>query len=151
MMEISEGNGHDIAAIMPIMQSAFDPDFNEAWTAAQCLSSLALPGTQLLLARGGEGVTGFTLSRWVTDEEELLLIAVDRNGQRQNTGRQLIKALIANAIDAGRSSIFLEVRDGNPAFAFYRQMGFEPFGRRREYYRAKDGSKHDSITMVMKL
>lgn len=151
MIDISQGSGHDIAAIMPVMEGAFDPAFGEAWTAAQCLSSLALPGSQLLIARNSAGVQGFTLSRWVADEEELLLIGVARSARRQNIGRQLVQAVIGKARHGQRASIFLEVRDGNPAYAFYRQIGFEPFGRRPNYYRGKDGSRHDSITMSLKL
>jgi hypothetical protein len=40
-ISISSGDANDIAAIMPIMNSAFDPKYGEAWTAAQCLSLLA--------------------------------------------------------------------------------------------------------------
>ena len=55
MIEIVEGDASDIAAIIPIMQDAFDPRFGEAWTAAQCLSAMAIPGCRLLLGRtGGE-------------------------------------------------------------------------------------------------
>lgn len=151
MIEIVEGGGNDIAAIMPVMEGAFDPAFGEAWTAAQCLSSLALPGSQLLLARNGGDVQGFTLSRWVVDEEELLLIGVARGAQRLGLGRQLVEALISRTRYSGRTSIFLEVRDGNPAHAFYRQLGFKPFGRRPNYYKGKDGLRHDSITMALKL
>jgi [ribosomal protein S18]-alanine N-acetyltransferase len=151
MIEIAQGYGHDVAAIMPVMEGAFDPAFEEGWTASQCLASLSLPGTQLLLARRGPKTLGFTLSRWVVDEEELLLIGVSRDAQRNNVGRKLVEALIDNARDEGRASVFLEVRDGNPAYHFYSQMGFQPFGRRLNYYKAKDGSRHDSITMALKL
>lgn len=151
MIEIVQGYGQDVAAIMPVMEGAFDPAFEEAWTASQCLASLALPGTQLLLARDGLVTVGFTLSRWVVDEEELLLIGVALTTQRNGVGRKLVEALIGNARKEGRASVFLEVRDGNPAFHFYSQMGFQPFGRRLNYYKAKDGSHHDSITMSLKL
>ena len=63
MIEIVDGNAADISAIMPIMTDAFHPAHGEAWTAAQCLSTLVLPDCQLLLARDGEMVCGFAMSR----------------------------------------------------------------------------------------
>jgi ribosomal-protein-alanine N-acetyltransferase len=149
MIELFEGNGTDVAAIMPVMDAAFDPRFGEAWTAAQCLSTLAMPGSGLLIARQEALAVGFALSRWVLDEEELLLIGVDPKCRRHGVGRKLINMLLNNAKLSGRTSIFLEVRNGNPAQHFYHEMGFTPVGRRPGYYKGSDGSHHDSITMQM--
>jgi [ribosomal protein S18]-alanine N-acetyltransferase len=151
MIRLVEGSGSDVAVIMPVMESAFDPAFGEAWTAAQCLSTLAVPGSQLLYAKTDDAVLGFALSRGVVDEEELLLIAVSQQARRSGVGRILIEGIIKNARHSGRALLFLEVRDGNPAMSFYQQMGFNPFGRRPGYYKGKDGSRHDSITMSIKL
>lgn len=151
MIAILPGDGLDIPAIMPVMADAFDPAFGEAWTAAQCLATLSMPGSQLWLASEQDRILGFALSRWVVDEEELLLIGVSPTARRLGVGRELVAALTANARDGGRSKIFLEVREGNPAQRFYQWMGFEPMSRRTGYYKAKDGSLHDSITMSLKL
>jgi [ribosomal protein S18]-alanine N-acetyltransferase len=150
-VKIVEGNGLDVAAIMPVMETAFDPRFSEAWTAAQCLATLALPGSRLIYARDDNGVQGFALSRCVADEEELLLIAVDESVRRKGVARTLIEAMIVNARDYGRAVLFLEVREGNPAFSFYQKAGFSPVGRRNGYYRSHDGTRHDAITMSLLL
>jgi ribosomal-protein-alanine N-acetyltransferase len=47
MIRVVEGGAIDVASIMPIMSDAFDARFGEAWTAAQCLSTLVLPDCQL--------------------------------------------------------------------------------------------------------
>jgi [ribosomal protein S18]-alanine N-acetyltransferase len=151
MISVHEGSAHDVAAIMPVMETAFDPGFGEAWTAAQCLSTLAMPGSLLLCALHGDAIQGFTLSRWVADEEELLLIAVSPHVRRGGIGRALIKALTDNARQSGRANLFLEVREGNPAMALYRETGFQPIGRRPGYYKGKDGSLHDAVTMSLNL
>jgi ribosomal-protein-alanine N-acetyltransferase len=151
MIEVVEGNGTDVATIMPVMDAAFDPRFGEAWTAAQCLSTLAIPGSRLLIARQNGQALGFALSRWAIDEEELLLIGVDPACRRQGVGRHLINALLNNAKLSNHVSIFLEVRNGNSAQVFYDEMGFIPIGRRPDYYKGSDGSRHDSITMQLKL
>jgi [ribosomal protein S18]-alanine N-acetyltransferase len=151
LIEIVEGSGLDVAAIMPVMHDAFNPGFGEAWTAAQCLSTLAMPGSHLLIAKNGNETVGFALSRGVVDEEELLLIGVLRTTHRQGVGRQLITKLSQICIELGRSVIFLEVREGNSANSFYEYIGFNPVGRRPNYYRSADGSKYDSITMALSL
>lgn len=151
MIIISTGSALDVAAIMPVMADAFDPMFNEAWTAAQCLATLSLQGSRLLIARHGEAVTGFALSRSVVDEEELLLIGVSNDYRRQGTGRKLILTLVDYASSQNIEAIFLEVRDGNAARRFYLEMGFAVIGKRPSYYRSTIGDYHDSITMALRL
>lgn len=151
MIDIVEGDAADIASIMPTMDDAFDPAFGESWTAAQCLSALAMPDCRLLIAKSGDIVAGFTMSRWVLDMEELLMIGVSKAWQRQNIGSVLLDAIIDHAREAGRAKIFLEVRDGNPAHDFYRASGFQPIGRRKQYYRGANGFRPDAITMAMDL
>jgi [ribosomal protein S18]-alanine N-acetyltransferase len=151
MIEIVEGDASDIASIMPIMQNAFDPAFGEAWTSAQCLSALAIPGCRLLIARQGEEICGFAMSRWVLDTEELLMIGVASSKQRQKIGARLLLSTIELAKKEGRGELFLEVRDGNQAHDFYRSIGFKPIGRRKNYYKGPDGFRPDAITMSLVL
>lgn len=147
MIDIVEGDATDIAAIMPIMNDAFDPAFGEAWSAAQCLSALAMPDCRLLMAKNADEVCGFAMSRWVLDTEELLMIGVANKYQRQNIGSLLLQKVIKTAREAGRAQVFLEVRDGNPAYRFYEQFGFDPIGRRKNYYKGLDGVRPDAVTM----
>jgi [ribosomal protein S18]-alanine N-acetyltransferase len=149
LIEVTQGSGLDVAAIMPVMDDAFDPRFGEAWTAAQCLSTLAMPGGQLLIARIDGVVVGFALSRGVIDEEELLLIGVLTSARRQGVGQRLLSKLNQICAQSGRETLFLEVRQGNKAQSFYSCLGFNPIGRRSGYYKSTDGSKHDSITMAL--
>lgn len=151
MIAISQGSARDIAAIMPVMNHAFDPEFGEAWTVAQCLSTLAIPGAQLLIARLDGEIAGFALTRGIIDEEELLLIGALPSFRRQGIGRQLIASLHQACVKLGRSTLFLEVRDGNNAYSFYVSMGFLTIGRRPGYYKSTRGIRYDSITMALAL
>jgi [ribosomal protein S18]-alanine N-acetyltransferase len=151
MITIIQGDAHDIASIMPVMENAFDPEFGEAWTSAQCLSALAMPDCRLLIAKSGEDVAGFAISRWVLDTEELLMIGVARNWQRQNIASVLMSEVISLAKQERRLKLFLEVREGNIARDFYCAIGFQPIGRRKQYYRGSNGVRPDAITMVMSL
>ena len=151
MIHVVDGDAGDISAMMTIMDDAFDPRFGEAWTAAQCLSTLVLPDCQLLLAKDGDDICGFAMSRWVLDHEELLMIGVARRIQGRHVGKLLLSETINRARNAGRSKLFLEVRDGNEAHAFYLKSGFSSIGRRKNYYKNSDGISPDAITMGLDL
>ena len=146
-----EGGAVDIAAMMAIMHDAFDPRFGEAWTAAQCLSSLVMPDCELLLAKDSDTFCGFAMSRWVLDHQELLMIGVARRFQGQDIGKLLLSETIHRARQAGRTKIFLEVRDGNNAHGFYLKSGFTSIGRRKNYYKNAEGISPDAITMLLEL
>ena len=151
MIHIVQGGAIDVASIMPIMSDAFDPRFGEAWTAVQCLSTLVLPDCQLLLAKDGDVVGGFAITRWVFEHEELLMIGVSRNYQRQQVGQNLLSEVINRGKTAGREKLFLEVRDGNPASSFYLKAGFVTIGRRKNYYKSAEEISPDAITMFIDL
>lgn len=151
MIEISRGDVRDVARIMPVMETAFDPQFGEQWTAAQCISSLALPNTGIWLAEKDDQICGFALTRWVLDEEELLMIGVDPELRKLKIGSSLIQAISDNANAHDRTKLFLEVRDGNDATLFYGKLGFTQIGRRKAYYKGLKGRKFDAITMQLAL
>jgi ribosomal-protein-alanine N-acetyltransferase len=143
----------DIDCIMAVMDAAFDPTFGEAWTRRQVEDSLALPGTWYLLANPDgapptekTSVTGFSMTRGVLDEEEILLIAVIPEFRGKGIGSRLLARTIAAARARGVKRLFLEMREGNPAGSLYHRNGFEPVGRRRNYYQRGSGQALDAIT-----
>lgn len=77
-------------------------------------------------------VAGFLVSReTIPGEREILNVAVDPAHRRRGLGKGLIEAELARSNRAW----FLEVRESNaPAIALYQSMGFEPAGRRPNYY-----------------
>ena len=149
-MEIVRGGIDDLPAIMPIMTQAFSARFGEAWTESQCVGVMAMPGSQLIIARDDMAV-GFALSRTIIDECELMLLAVSPDSQRNGVGQDLLMAMAANARVAGARSIFLEVRQGNPAISLYSLAGFGEVGQRRGYYRGRDGETFDALTFRLNL
>ena len=151
MINIIQGNAHDVGAIMPVMNDAFDQSYGEAWTSAQCLSLLALPGSKLLIARHAGDVAGFAMTRWVLDEEELMMIGVAKANQRRDIGAQILNTVIEQAIAEGRKKLFLEVRKGNEAEYFYQSAGFEAVGIRKDYYKGAHDIFYSAITMVRML
>jgi ribosomal-protein-alanine N-acetyltransferase len=147
---VIEAGGHaDLAAVMRVMENSFDPAFGESWTGPQCAGLLPMSGVWLNLAREGLAVVGFTLSRIVAGEAELLLLAVRRERQKAGIGLMLLDRFMADARQRGARQLHLEVRDGNPAVRLYSRAGFSQVGRRRNYYSGRDGQLFDALTLAM--
>jgi ribosomal-protein-alanine N-acetyltransferase len=148
---INEVGGEAIDDVMAIMTEAFDPDYREAWTAGQCISMLGLPGVWLSLARIDGVPVGFTLSRAIAGEAELLLLAVTSTCRRRGVGTRLIDRTAMLSRKHGADKLHLEVRHNNPAFELYINCGFSIAGRRPGYYQSKDGINHDAVTLSYSL
>jgi ribosomal-protein-alanine N-acetyltransferase len=150
---IEAGTSDDLDSVMQIMESAFGTRFGEAWTRSQCAGILPMAGVSLMLTRDGDGgaPVGFSLSRSVLDESELLLLAVTPEHRRRGIGRGLLHHFLEQARADGLTRVHLEVRDGNPAIDMYRAAGFRPIGRRRNYYHSGDGQQFDALTFALDL
>ena len=150
-VRIVPGTSEDLDAVMAIMEAAFGTRYGEAWTRSQCAGILPMAGVSLMLAHdraSGEAV-GFSLVRSIIGESELLLLAVAPDHRRRGIGRELLQQFLDSARADGVTRAHLEVRDGNPAIHMYRRAGFEPIGRRRNYYRGADGSLFDALTFAL--
>ena len=148
-VEIRSGDAHDVDAIMPVMHSAFDLRFGEAWSAEQCRGVLILPGTMLAVASQAAAVTGFALWRFVLEEAELLLIAVEPGQQSRGLGTCLFDHVVREAAQKGVTRLHVEVRSDNPARSFYTGRGFAQIGPRPNYYRRDDNGPKDAITLCL--
>ena len=151
-VRIEPGCSADLDSVMSVMDGAFDPGFGEAWTRSQCAGILPMTGVLLTLARDPDSrPLGFSLIRTVAGESELLLLAVAPASQKRGVGRRLLDHFLDRARADGARRVHLEVRDGNPAIAMYRAAGFKPAGRRRNYYRGRDGRQFDALTFARSL
>ena len=147
--DIITGDIRSIDSIMPVMTSAFDPNYGEAWTAAQCAGMLSLPGTILFIAQKENLARGFALARAVLDECELLLIATTSEFRGRGIGKGLLQSVIEWARNNAVKKVMLEVRSGNPALELYQSMGFTEVGRRENYYIGLENNRFDALTMQL--
>ncbi|GAA4013976.1 GNAT family N-acetyltransferase [Sphingomonas swuensis] len=147
-LTIVQAGGDELDEVMSVIERSFDPRFGEAWTRAQCAGILPMSGVSLLLARSEDEPVGFSLSRRVADEAELLLIGVVPEARGRGIAGALVDRFVADSRAAGSSHLHLEVRDGNPAVSLYRQHQFGVAGRRSKYYRGPGGELFDALTMV---
>lgn len=95
---------------------------------------------------------GFALGRAVTDEAELLTLAVDRDHRRGGIGRRLLAAFEREARHRGAQTAFLEVSaENHAARALYLSAGYIESGLRRGYYRKPCGTTVDAVVMNRRL
>lgn len=150
-LRLAEGGSGDLDSVVQVMESAFDDRFGEAWTRSQCAGILPMPGVKLVLAQFEGRAAGFSLHRTISDEAELLLLAVSPDVRRRGIGKMLLDDFLENARSNGASRVHLEVREGNPAVLMYRSSGFALVGRRRKYYRGRFGGEFDALTLSRNL
>ena len=146
-LRIAVATGEDLDAVMSVMQSAFEPALGESWTRAQCAGILPMSGVMMTLACDSDRPVGFTLTRSVADEAELLLIAVVPTARGRGVGSALMRNFIQSSASRGIHRLHLEVREGNPAVAVYARHGFRVHGRRAAYYKGSNGRLTDALTM----
>jgi ribosomal-protein-alanine N-acetyltransferase len=149
--ELREGGAQDLPAVNAIMQEAFDARYGEAWTSAQCMGMLSLPGVWLIIASLGDEDIGFALARSAAGEAELLLLATRPSARRRGIGGAVLRAVIAEARARHAERIHLEVRSGNDAVELYRREGFAKVGERHNYYRGRANQLFDAHTYAREL
>ncbi len=98
---------------------------------------------------GSGTVAGYVVARRMSDESEILNLAVRPGQARRGLGTALVQRTLLDLGRSGARRVFLEVRASNlGAQAFYRRLGFESAGRRRGYY---SGPKEDALILTREI
>jgi [ribosomal protein S18]-alanine N-acetyltransferase len=106
-----------------------------SWSEEALRETVKLPGVAALVSERDGAISGIVVGRRVLDEAEILNLAVKKGMRRQGEGRALVGHILSRFADSHVSRAFLEVRESNAgAIAFYRGLGFEAVGTRRDYY-----------------
>lgn len=110
-------------------------------------------GARLQVVECDGEVVAFALwSPLAVDERELLNLVVDSGQRGQGVGRALLEESLAMLAAEGVRRVLLEVRAGNTAArALYDRCGFNEDGRRRGYYRARDGRPAEDAVLMSRL
>jgi ribosomal-protein-alanine N-acetyltransferase len=106
------------------------------WPEASVREVLDWKGILGLASEAGGRMSGFLIGRQVSDEAEILNLAVSAESRRRGEGGALLRAAVAEFRKRGVRRVFLEVRESNStAIAFYERHSFSRAGRREGYYR----------------
>ncbi|HET7106608.1 MAG TPA: ribosomal protein S18-alanine N-acetyltransferase [Candidatus Acidoferrum sp.] len=123
----------DAAEVAKILSEAREA---ASWSEEALRETAMLPGVAAFVGERGEAITGIVVGRQVLDEAEILNLAVRPGERRQGEGRALVQRVVQQFVERQVSRVFLEVRESNAgAIAFYRGLGFQAIGVRKDYYR----------------
>lgn len=109
--------------------------FSDPWSEKSVSGELHNPLSLWLVAMDAERVVGYIGSQTVMDCADIMNLAVDPEYRRMGIAATLLNSLCDMLREKGVLSVALEVRVSNaPAIALYEKFGFEPVGRRPNYY-----------------
>ena len=129
--QIREMQRTDLFAVVALEQACGLSSWGIAGYEHELTNSAAI----LLTASLQQQFAGYFSGRVMADEFELFSIAVLPEFRRQGIGLKLLKSGLNELHQRGIYRCFLEVRAANiSAQILYRQCGFVPMGRRRNYY-----------------
>lgn len=110
--------------------------FSDPWSESMIAKAIENPSFTCFAAKSGESIVGYGFMYVVSDESEIMNIAVTKSFRRSGTGTKLMKKMISCAVSKGAAMMYLEVRESNiPAANLYRKLGFEAIGTRKNYYK----------------
>lgn len=155
--EILGAGACDLAVLAELSARSFAAEEGEAaagtaWSARSLAEVMALPGVFAFLALEKGEPVGFALGQVVGEEAELLTLGVIPAARRKGHSRLLLEAVLAETACRGAERLVLEVSAHNlKARRLYAQAGFEAVGRRRNYYRDRDGRGCDAVVLALPL
>lgn len=96
-------------------------------------------------------IVAFAISQIVLDEATLFNVAVDPAFQQKGYGKRLLSALFLQLKEKGVATVWLEVRESNPARKLYDSLGFNEVDIRKNYYPTPDGGLENAVVMALYL
>jgi tRNA threonylcarbamoyl adenosine modification protein YeaZ/ribosomal-protein-alanine acetyltransferase len=121
--------------------------FDTGWSRKDFTEMLETPGTEAAIASVGGEPLGLVVTRRASDEAEIITIGTRPSVQRRGVAHQLLAQHMVDLASKGVRHLFLEVAASNSAaLRLYARMGFGEAGRRKGYYRRRDGVE-DAIVM----
>lgn len=143
----------DIDAYLDDAAGLHSAIFDNPWSQEAMLDLLLMSGTSgaVMLSESRQPCfAGFILHQSIGDFAEILTLAVSPAHRGMGLGRCLMLQALDRVSQTGAEKLLLEVQDGNvPAIRLYESLGMTAFDRRRNYYKASDGSHADAILMQL--
>lgn len=123
-------SGH-VAAAAALAQECFTEAWSEEGFRSDVDNSYAIP----LAALRGEELVGFLCGFLIYGEGTIRLLAVKPQYRCSGIASAMLQALLEEGQKQRAEYFTLEVRESNrDAIRFYEGHGFEPAGRRRDFY-----------------
>lgn len=146
---------------MPIISPLLESDMDRIFAIEQAAHSVPWSLGTLKNSQGeryhnlkiseGNHILGFAICQFVLDEANLFNIAVDPTYQGQGFGEMLLRRLISDLQKKNIATLWLEVRQSNPAQKLYEKLGFNQVDIRKNYYPTPDGGRENAVIMALYL
>lgn len=109
--------------------------FDYHWTREQFLLGLESDAFKVIGVRRDGLLAGYMAFSMISDEMEILNLAVHPDFRRQGLGEALLARSFEICAERGIAKSFLDVKVSNdPALALYRKFGYKKIGVRKKYY-----------------
>ena len=93
-------------------------------------------------------IIGFAICQIVLDEATLFNIAILPSHQGNGLVKLLLYELIAQLKEKAVQTLWLEVRESNPARFLYEKIGFNEVDIRKNYYPKPSGGRENAVVMA---
>lgn len=126
----------DIPAVAELECEIYD----QPWSPRVFFDELSMENRRYLVATDDDGlVLGYCGLLIVEEDAHVTTIAVAPTSRGYHLGTRLMLEMVDAALDADTRHLTLEVRISNDAAQkLYERFGFEPVGRRKNYYKDED-------------
>jgi len=125
----------DIPAVSTIEAAVY----SHPWSPRLFFDELATANRTYLVAEGEFGIIGYGGLLIIEEDAHITTLAVAAEARGNKLGVRLMLALVDAALVHKARHLTLEVRLSNtPAQGLYERFGFEPVGRRKNYYVDED-------------
>jgi ribosomal-protein-alanine N-acetyltransferase len=114
--------------------------YPQPWSPRVFFDELAMDSRSYVVAIDAGGtLIGYGGLLLVEEDAHITTVAVDPEVRGQHVGSRVMLALVERALAAGARHLTLEVRITNSvAQGLYDRFGFDPIGRRKNYYKDED-------------
>ncbi len=130
----------DLEAIVALEQKSFVPPWSRESLAAEIDNPLNLTSIINFRSAGETEIIGYSLTRIIYPEAELLRIAISPEMRGQGAATLLLNEVLRKLQTLSVAKTYLEVSEKNhPARALYMKIGFVKINYRPNYY-DKDGT-----------
>jgi [ribosomal protein S18]-alanine N-acetyltransferase len=133
---IREMRRSDIPAVAALETQIYP----QPWSPRVFFDELAMDSRSYVVAVDErDTIIGYGGLLLVEEDAHITTVAVDPAVRGQRVGTRLMVALVDNALEQGARHLTLEVRVTNSvARGLYERFGFDPVGRRKNYYKDED-------------
>jgi ribosomal-protein-alanine N-acetyltransferase len=136
MVDIRTMSRSDIPAVAELESEIYP----QPWSPTVFFDELAMENRRYLVAMDDDGLlVGYCGLLIVEEDAHVTTIAVAPRSRGHQLGTRLMLEMVEAALDAGTRHLTLEVRVSNDAAQkLYEAFGFDPVGRRKNYYKDED-------------